>query len=70
MNKLLALFNKRPQPKVRVINKEKVARKPQAKTNADDSQEKIDAILDKISANGYESLNREEKDFLFKASKK
>lgn len=70
VNRLLALFNKRPQPKVSFINKEKVTPSPKAKTNADDSQEKIDAILDKISANGYESLSREEKDFLFKASKK
>jgi membrane associated rhomboid family serine protease len=33
-------------------------------------QEKLDAILDKIKANGYESLTQEEKDFLFQASKK
>jgi membrane associated rhomboid family serine protease len=33
-------------------------------------QERVDAILDKIKANGYESLNQEEKDFLFNASKK
>lgn len=32
-------------------------------------QEKIDAILDKIAQSGYDSLTREEKDFLFKASK-
>ena len=32
-------------------------------------QEKIDRILDKISKSGYESLTREEKDFLFKQSK-
>lgn len=33
-------------------------------------QEKVDAILDKISKAGYESLTKEEKDFLFKASGK
>ncbi|MFD0964026.1 rhomboid family intramembrane serine protease [Pseudofulvibacter geojedonensis] len=32
-------------------------------------QEKIDAILDKISKSGYESLSKEEKDFLFQAGK-
>lgn len=32
-------------------------------------QEKIDRILDKISKSGYESLTRQEKDFLFKQSK-
>lgn len=31
-------------------------------------QQKIDEILDKISKSGYESLSKEEKDFLFKAS--
>lgn len=34
------------------------------------TQEKIDAILDKISSSGYESLSKEEKDILFKYSKK
>ncbi len=33
-----------------------------------DTQKKIDTILDKISRSGYESLTREEKDFLFKMS--
>jgi membrane associated rhomboid family serine protease len=32
-------------------------------------QQKIDAILDKISTSGYESLTQEEKDFLFRAGK-
>ncbi|MBU2903700.1 MULTISPECIES: rhomboid family intramembrane serine protease [Arenibacter] len=32
-------------------------------------QRKIDAILDKISKSGYESLSKAEKDFLFKAGK-
>lgn len=35
-----------------------------------ENQKKIDEILDKISKNGYESLTKEEKDFLFKQSKK
>ena len=30
------------------------------------TQKKIDAILDKISKSGYESLNKEEKEFLFR----
>ncbi|TVZ09340.1 membrane associated rhomboid family serine protease [Cellulophaga sp. RHA_52] len=34
-----------------------------------DKQRKIDAILDKISKSGYESLSKEEKDFLFIAGK-
>ena len=31
-----------------------------------DKQKKIDAILDRISRSGYESLTKEEKDFLFR----
>jgi hypothetical protein len=32
-------------------------------------QRRIDTILDKISKSGYESLSKDEKDFLFKAGK-
>jgi hypothetical protein len=35
----------------------------------DQKQERLDAILDKIAKNGYESLTKEEKEFLFDASK-
>jgi len=35
--------------------------------DAQSHQKKIDAILDKISKSGYESLSKAEKDFLFKA---
>lgn len=38
-------------------------------SNKNESQKKIDAILDKISKSGYESLTKAEKDFLFKAGK-
>lgn len=34
-----------------------------------EKQRRIDDILDKISKSGYESLTKEEKDFLFKSSK-
>jgi membrane associated rhomboid family serine protease len=43
--------------------KKKTAKKPT------DQQASIDAILDKISESGYESLTKAEKDFLFKAGK-
>lgn len=35
----------------------------------DKTQQQIDEILDKISKSGYDSLSKEEKDFLFKAGK-
>ena len=61
----------KPTPKVKVTyrsdrKKKKAAPKPSDKV----SQDEIDAILDKISAGGYESLTREEKEKLFNASKK
>ena len=37
--------------------------------NKREEQEKIDAILDKISKSGYDSLTRQEKDYLFNAGK-
>ncbi len=37
--------------------------------NKDEKQKKVDAILDKISKSGYESLTKAEKDFLFQAGK-
>ena len=39
------------------------------KTRSKSNQEVIDAILDKISKSGYESLNQEEKNLLFKQGK-
>jgi membrane associated rhomboid family serine protease len=37
--------------------------------NKKEEQEKIDAILDKISKSGYDSLSKQEKDYLFNAGK-
>jgi len=50
-------------------NTSNAAKKAVSKSQ-DDTQQKIDAILDKISDSGYESLTKEEKDILFKAGKK
>jgi hypothetical protein len=68
----------KPSPKVKVTyRKAEPVRK--AATNAAGqpkvpfnkaTQEEIDAILDKISDKGYESLTKEEKEKLFNASKK
>lgn len=38
-------------------------------SNKIEKQKKIDAILDKISKDGYDKLTKEEKDFLFNSSK-
>ena len=42
----------------------------QWRENKSNDQDKINKILDKIAKSGYESLNKEEKETLFKASKK
>ena len=39
------------------------------KTDDNDHQNAIDDILDKISKSGYDSLTKEEKDFLFRSGK-
>jgi hypothetical protein len=47
--------------------------KPAAKTSKiitkDKTQQQLDEILDKISQSGYDSLTKEEKEFLFRAGK-
>jgi len=70
------------QPKVHVSYKKSASEKASSKrkpttskntsttaANADVSQEEIDAILDKISQYGYESLSKDEKQKLFSAGK-
>lgn len=44
-------------------------RKTEAKKPKDVTQQQIDDILDKISKSGYDSLTKEEKEFLFKVGK-
>jgi membrane associated rhomboid family serine protease len=58
------------KPKVKITYRKQYsdAQKPKAKSSI--SQDEIDAILDKISDGGYESLTKEEKEKLFNASKK
>ncbi len=53
-------------------NKEKTKDSAEGSHSSDsvDHQKKLDAILEKIKASGYESLSQEEKEFLFQASKK
>lgn len=47
----------------------KKAQSNSAKSDGENRQKKIDTILDKISKSGYDSLSKEEKDFLFRAGK-
>ena len=63
LNQLNGLFHK----KQRADSVKNRRFKPDEVYNAEKKakQERIDTILDKISKSGYESLTREEKDFLF-----
>jgi membrane associated rhomboid family serine protease len=65
----------KPKPKIKVKQKAtaggaKSSRVETYSGKSSPSQDEVDAILDKISAYGYESLTMEEKQTLFKASQK
>lgn len=67
------LFKSNPKVKVTYRSDEPVRKKAEKVTvssSSKASQAEIDAILDKISDRGYESLTKEEKEKLFNASKK
>ncbi|MDG1822875.1 MAG: rhomboid family intramembrane serine protease [Flavobacteriaceae bacterium] len=49
--------------------KRKAKPKQTRKTASSTNQKKVDEILDKIAASGYESLTKEEKAYLFRSSK-
>ncbi len=59
-----------PRPKVKVSYRKEDTVRPKGSTLSGVSQQEIDIILDKISDGGYESLTKEEREKLFKASKK
>lgn len=66
-----SLFAKKSNIKVSYKNpKTKSSKKKSASDSSNIEQAEIDAILDKISDGGYESLTKEEKQKLFNASKK
>ncbi|MDQ3048980.1 MAG: rhomboid family intramembrane serine protease [Bacteroidota bacterium] len=63
------IFKKGPKAKMNVAYKRKVSDE-EYNINKKAEQQHIDAILDKISKSGYESLSKSEKEILFKASNK
>ncbi len=63
------LFRSRPKVKV-TYRKDAGATQAKGTGKSTVSQDELDAILDKISAGGYESLTKDEKEKLFNASKK
>lgn len=67
---VLDLFKpKEKKAPLKTVYKKKTTANSTEAYNKQAKQRKIDTILDKISKSGYESLSKEEKDFLFKAGK-
>ncbi|MGY5846970.1 rhomboid family intramembrane serine protease [Salegentibacter sp. HM20] len=70
---LFQTSEKKPKMKTVYRNGSKPAAKAAASVKSrlskTEKQKRIDDILDKISKSGYDSLSKEEKDFLFKAGK-
>jgi len=62
------LFKSKPKVKVTYRSDDPVKKSKPSKSQV--SQDELDAILDKISSGGYESLTKDEKEKLFNASKK
>jgi membrane associated rhomboid family serine protease len=69
----------KPSPKIKVTHRKTASSKTSSSSSSSSvarptansaDQDEIDAILDKISEKGYESLSKEEKQKLFNASKK
>lgn len=70
MDWIVDLFKPNNKPKLKTVHKaKKTSSKVVRSTKTTDNQKQIDAILDKISKSGYESLSKNEKDFLFKVGK-
>ncbi len=66
---LVNLFRGRKSAPFKKVHKNEAYAKPKPVTK-DKTQQQIDEILDKISKSGYDSLTKEEKEFLFKAGKR
>lgn len=66
-----SLFKANKKTTMKTVYKQKnsVAGYKKEEFKAFNNQKKIDTILDKISKSGYESLSKEEKEYLFKAGK-
>ncbi|MCI2227991.1 rhomboid family intramembrane serine protease [Polaribacter sp. MSW13] len=67
-NKFISLFKTKEKPLKTVYKSPKGNFKKE--TNTSFNQQQIDAILDKISKSGYDTLTKQEKEFLFKQGKR
>jgi membrane associated rhomboid family serine protease len=63
----LSFYTRTKKPPLKVVHTNASAKSYELSTS---SQQTIDALLDKISKNGYENLSKSEKELLFKLSQK
>lgn len=66
--KSIKKFFTKKEPKLKTVYKSG-NKTPKNRTNKTQNQQDIDAILDKISKSGYDTLSKSEKEFLFKQGK-
>ena len=64
------IFQSKSEKPLKTVYKNKRTAKPSNSNKSESQQVQIDRILDKISKSGYETLSKEEKDFLFNVGKK
>jgi len=75
MDAVVSMFKPKKKSPLKTVHKAKKPKKSKTQItnssskNKNPNQAEIDAILDKISKSGYDSLTKQEKDFLFKAGK-
>ncbi len=73
MDRIAAWFKPRDKKPFKKVHRNRATQSKTERSKSTDSksdhQKKIDAILDKIGKSGYDSLTKDEKDFLFKAGK-
>ncbi|MFK7048977.1 rhomboid family intramembrane serine protease [Flavobacterium columnare] len=72
LDRIDAVFTKKKATPFKTIHKNVTLSSNEVKSRVirkDKTQQQIDEILDKISQSGYESLTKEEKEFLFRAGK-
>jgi membrane associated rhomboid family serine protease len=68
-SKVASLFSRNKISDNHVVYRQKPRSSSQTRPKSNSKQETIDAILDKISKSGYDSLTKEEKETIFKLSK-
>lgn len=70
LDKILDYFSSGKTLKTTYRNTNKRTKSSKQEKSTFTHQKRIDLILDKIGKSGYESLSKEEKDYLFRAGKK